>query len=228
MNVKYFFKIQSVINDYLIITLGIILVAIANYFFLFPCGIIIGGLSGIAAIVNNYFPLLNIGLIMTILNFTLIFLSFLVVGNDFGFKTIYGSFALSFVFWIFEFIIPLKNIQIIDSVFLNLIIGISISGIGMTLIFVRNASTGGTDIGAKIINKKTNIEMGSTLFICDILIVLMAIISFGLFIGIISVFGKILNSIIVNFFISIFKQEFLKKRKRATVVNDILIRNIYR
>ncbi|MEN8906830.1 MAG: YitT family protein [Clostridiales bacterium] len=222
-NVDFLLSTKKIISDYIIISIAIIIGASAYYFFLFPKGIILGGLSGIAAIVNNTFPSLNIGLVMTILNFLLIILSFFTIGNDFGFKTIYGSFFLSFVFWKFEYIVPLNKINIIDNVYLSLLIGIMISSISMTLIFIKNSSTGGTDIGAKILNKKTGIEMGTTLFLCDILIVFMAAISFGPFIGLLSILGKALMSFIMNLFIGMYRN---KKRKSTKIVNDFVIRKI--
>lgn len=187
-------------KEYLYITFGVILVALSGQFFLSPNKIAAGGVFGIAMIINNFIPSLSLGLLMLIMNGILFVIAFIVIGNKFGGKTIYATIALSFAFWVLERIVP-AGTTITNNLFLASIFGTIISGIGMGIVFNQNASTGGTDILAKIINKFININIGKALLAVDFIITLFAAVSFGAEVGMFALLCVIMNGFVIDFVI---------------------------
>ncbi|MEG0134281.1 MAG: YitT family protein, partial [Clostridium sp.] len=139
------------IKEYGIITIGIILVAIAIQYFYVPNSITGGGVTGIALVVNNYIPGANLGILMAIMNVFLFIVAFIFIGRNFGGKTIYAAMGLSFLNWFSEAFI--KPVGIPNNPMLATIAGSILLGLGLGIVFTQNASTGGTDIIAKILNK---------------------------------------------------------------------------
>jgi len=185
------------IRKFLIINFGIFIMAIGLYFFLIPANLAVGGVTGLAMVIKNYFPFINLGILMLIFNVILFILAFLMIGKEFGTNSIYCSFLLSGVIGIFEIIFPLKE-AIVDDIIINLIFGIVIQGIGMAIIFYQNASTGGTDIVAKILNKFLRIEIGKALFLSDSLITLLAGFAFGTKLGLYAFLGILINGLVID------------------------------
>lgn len=188
---------RKIIKDYMIITIGVIILALGLCLFLVPADLAVGGVTGFAMVINNTFPGLSIGHMMFIMNLILFAVGFILIGKQFGAKTIYASFALTGVVWIMDEFISIYN-PIVDDMFLNLFFGILIQGIGMAIIFYRNASTGGTDIVAKILNKFFHIEIGKALLLSDFVITLLAGLTFGLELGLYALLGVIMNAFVID------------------------------
>lgn len=188
---------KSLIKDYIIITLGVIIVALGLNFFLIPADLAVGGVTGFAMVVNNVLPILSVGSIMFITNIVLFIVGFILIGPQFGAKTIYASFTLSGVIWIIEKVYKISS-PLVNDMLLNLFFGILISGIGMAIVFYQNASTGGTDIIAKIINKFFHVDIGKALLMSDFIITLFAGITFGLELGLYALLGVIMNAFIID------------------------------
>lgn len=185
------------IKNFIKINIGILTMAIGLYFFLIPANLAVGGVTGLGMVINSVFPKIPIGILMTIFNVILFFLGFLIFGNEFGGYTIYCSFLLSGTISILELFVPLSK-PIVDDILLNLIFGIIIQGIGMAVVFTQNASTGGTDIVAKIINKFTHLEMGKALLLSDFLITLSAGLTFGVELGLYALLGIMINALVID------------------------------
>lgn len=182
---------------FFMINIGLLTASIGLYFFLIPSNLAAGGASGLAIVLSRLIPNLSMGVILTIINLLLFILAFAVLGRDFGGYTLYVSLSLSLVIILLEIIFPMTQ-PIVDDLFINLIFGVFISGAGMGIIFNQNASTGGTDIVAKIINKYTNIDVGKSLLISDFSISLLAGLVFGLRLGMYALLGTIINSLIID------------------------------
>lgn len=193
MNVKIF---QS-IKRFIIINIGLVTMALGYMYFLAPAKLAVGGVIGFAMIMNSYIPNLDTGVLMLILNVILFILAFFFIGFSFGGYTIYCSFALAFIISIMENTIEAKELFPGDLM-ITLIVGILIQGVGMALVFYQNASTGGTDIVAKIINKYSGIEIGTSLFLADFLITIGAGFAFSPLIGTYAFVGVLLNGIIID------------------------------
>lgn len=217
------------IKEYIFITFGVLLVALGAEFFLAPNKIAAGGVFGIAMILNNYFPKLPIGLIMLTLNIILFAIAFIVIGNKFGAKTIYATVALSSILWCLEKIVP-AGTMITNNLFLASVFGTFISGIGMGIVFYQNASTGGTDILAKILNKFVSLDIGKSLLSVDFIITLFAGLSFGAEVGMFALLCVIMNGFVIDTVIeglNISKQVLVISRKYE-IISKFIIQKLER
>ncbi|MHB8074742.1 YitT family protein [Desulfosporosinus fructosivorans] len=184
------------IKEYLIITLGVILVSIAVAYFYVPAHITGGGITGIAIIINYHMPSLPIGMLMLVMNVVLFIIGFLFIGGNFGAKTIYASFGVSGTMWLIE--VVMKPQALTNDVLLSAIIGTLLLGTGLGIVFSQNASTGGTDIIAKILNKSLHLELGKSMQSVDIFVVLLAALTFGIATALYSVVCVLLNGFIID------------------------------
>jgi len=149
------------IKEFLIITLGFILVSVAVEYFYLPSKITGGGITGIAMVINYYRPSLPIGMLMMVMNVILFGIGFLLIGGNFGAKTIYASFGLSGTLWFIE--TALKPHGLTNDILLSAIIGTLLLGLGLGIVFSQNASTGGTDIIANTITSADKPEINKAM-----------------------------------------------------------------
>lgn len=185
------------IKRFLIINFGTIILAFGVYYFLVPANLVVGGVSGLAMVLNHIIPSIPIGIFMLIFNVILFVLAFVVIGKEFGGYTIYTSLALSAIVSVLEIVSPMDG-PLVDDMMLNLIFGILIHGAGMAMIFNQNTSTGGTDIVAKIISIFTHLEIGKSLLLSDFLIVLSGAAVFGVELGLYALLGSIINTVVID------------------------------
>lgn len=190
-------KIFGNLRDYIIITIGVLMVASGLYFFLMPNNIAAGGVNGLAMVINKFLPGVPVGMLMVVMNIILFVVAFLVIGTDFGARTIYASFTLSGAIWVLERIHP-NPAPFTNDVLLELFFGIMIQGAGMGLIFNENASTGGTDILAKILHKFTHINIGKGVLLSDFVVTVLAGIAFGFQEGLYSLFSVTINGFVID------------------------------
>ena len=184
------------LKEYAIVTIGVSLVAIGIQYFFAPNNIAGGGLSGLALIINYYIPKLSIGTIIFLGNLILFAISFIVIGGDFGLKTIYASFMLSVVIEFMDKI--LKSTALTTNLLAAVILGTLVTAIGLAMVFAINASTGGTDILAKILNKYTTFNIGISLLIVDLFVAVVGGFTFGLEKGIYSMMVIVLNGLLID------------------------------
>ena len=186
----------STIRDYIFITIGIILVAFGIQYFYAPNEIAGGGLSGLSLVISHYVPFLSVGTLIFLGNLILFVIAFILVGGDFGMKTIYASFALSFVMDFMEKV--MHSYALTTNLALAVLCGTLIIGTGLAIAFSINASTGGTDILAKILNKYTNFNIGIALLMVDLFVVVAGAFTFGLNKGFYSLIAVIVNGLLVD------------------------------
>lgn len=189
------------VKRFLTITFGLLIMSFGLHFFLFPANLASGGLSGLALLINAVVPGIPIGIVMLIGNILLFILAFIMIGPEFGGYTIYSSLMLSAMISVLEKIWPMSG-PAVDDILLNLTFGTLIPAIGMGIIFYQNSSTGGTDILAKILSRKTSLDIGKALLVVDFFIVLGAISIFGLRLGLYALIGVILNSFVIDYVIT--------------------------
>ncbi|WP_024832337.1 YitT family protein [Ruminiclostridium josui] len=185
------------IIDFILINVGLILVGIGICFFKVPNNFATGGVSGLAIIASSFFKGIDVGPMMLIINIVLIIVGFIFQGLDFGSKTMYSSFALSGIVWAIQKIYPLEH-SLTDDMMLELIFSIVFPAMGSAIVFNLNASTGGTDIVAKILSKRTNLNIGKTLLLTDFLIAAGAGAVFGIKIGMYSILGLSLKAFVID------------------------------
>ena len=217
------------IKEYFLITLGVGILAFGLLGFLFPANLAVGGLSGFVMIINHYFPMISRGVLMLILNVVLYILGFILIGREFGGRTIYASLLLSGMITVVEAMDLIKG-PFVEDVFLNLFFGILIGGVGVGLVFSQNASTGGTDIIAKIINKYFNSDIGKSLLMADFIVVVLAIFAFGVELGLYAMMGIIFNSFVVDNIIEGFDRKYLITivSNRTMEIQEFIINDISR
>lgn len=212
------------VRDFLLINLGLLLVAIGIFLFKIPNNYATGGVSGLAIIVSSFFPNIDVGPMMLIINIILILIGFFFLGSDFGSKTFYSSFALAGIVWALQKIFPISS-PLTDDKLLELIYSILLPAIGSAIIFNLNASTGGTDIVAKILSKHTSLNIGKTLLLTDSLIAAGAGVVFGIKIGMYSVLGLIIKSFMIDLVIeglNVSKQLIIISSKPKEIENHIV------
>ena len=164
------------VEDYVFITLGLILYAFGFTFFLMPYEIVTGGVAGIAAIVeyatafpNQYTYLL--------INVALLFMALKILGFKFLIKTIYAIGVLTFLLWLMKELVPRDETGAMVKIlgegqdFMSLIIGCTMTGSALGIVFLNNGSTGGTDIIAASVNKFYNMSLGSVLLFIDFIVI---------------------------------------------------------
>ncbi len=190
-------KLLKTLKEYAIITLGTLMVGLGVYFFKFPNNFSTGGVSGIsillAALIDDFTP----GLVMLIINISLLVIGFIFIGRDFCFKTVYSSLLLSGFTYGMEYIFPM-NAPLTDDKLLELVFAIFLPAFGSAMLFNYGASSGGTDIIAMIIKKCSRINISSALFISDILIVLASALVFDAATWLYCVLGLLCKCLLVN------------------------------
>ena len=192
-------KIRNVIKEFIMITVGSIIVAAAVFFFMLPSHVSVGSGAALAMVLSNYIPL-PVSVITLIMNIGLLIIGFILVGPEFGIKTVYCSVLMPIVMGIFELIFP--NFQsITQDPLLDVICYILVVGIGLAILFPRNASSGGLDIVAKIMNKFLHIEMGKAMSISGIAVALTSALCYDTNIVVLSVLGTYFGGMIVDHFI---------------------------
>lgn len=188
---------MAIIKNYVAITIGVLIVALGICFFLIPADLATGGITGLAMVVNDLFPVISIGQMLLILNIILFIVGFITIGKAFGAKTIYASFLLSGIIYIVDTYFKIDQ-PLVDDLFVNLIVGILIQGIGLGIVFNQDASTGGTDIIAKVLNKFFHFEIGKALLMADFVVVALAAYSFGIELAIYAFLGIVMNGFIID------------------------------
>lgn len=224
----YYMLNKQTLKEYFFTAIGTFIVTIGVYYFMVPENLATGGVSGLAIVINNYVPL-SISAINFVLNLILLIVGFIFIGTEFGGKTIFSVVLFSLFMFAMESFYPATK-PVTDETLLNLICGIIISAMGLSLVFNNNASTGGTDIIAKILNKYLNLDMGKGLMAADIIVVVFAFFTYGLNTGIVGAFGWFLNGIVVNYFIDGFsiKREVVIITKKPLEVKKFIFAKIDR
>lgn len=191
--------IKRAIKEYAIITFGTVLAAIAIYFFMLPSNLTVGSGTALAMVLSNFIPL-PISVISLAINVILLILGFLLIGPEFGAKTVYTAIMLPVVLGVFEFFFPnFKSLT--EDPLLDMICYILIVGIAMAILFSYNASSGGLDIVAKIMSKYLRMGLGTAVSVSGIIVSLTSILCYDTKTVVLSVLGTYFSGMIVDKFI---------------------------
>lgn len=219
---------KKTISEYFFTSVGTFTASFGIFYFLAPQNIAIGGVTGFSLVMKSCLNL-PLSTVTFVTNVILLILGFLLCGREFGGKTIFAVINLSLSIYIFENVFPVSK-PMTDEILLNLIIGVILFAAGIAIVFNQNASTGGTDILAKIFNKYFNINFGTGLLLADAAIVFMAIFTFGIEKGVIGILGWFIKGLLINYFIDGFslKKEVVIISNRSEDIKDFVIANINR
>ena len=187
------------LKEFAIITFGTIIVAAAVFFFMLPSHVSVGSGSALAMILSNFIPL-SVSTITLILNVFLLILGFILVGKEFGGKTVYCTLLMPVILGVFERIFPDFQ-SITQDPLLDVICYILVVGVGLMLLFSHNASSGGLDIVAKILNKYFRMDMGKAMSYTGIAVALCSAFCYDSKIVVISVLGTYFGGMVVDHFI---------------------------
>jgi uncharacterized membrane-anchored protein YitT (DUF2179 family) len=187
------------LREFVIINLGSLGVATAVFFFMMPSQVAVGSISALSMVLANFLPV-PMSVINLIINVLLLIVGFLLVGSEFGAKTVYTSIMIPLFVGVFEFLLP--NFQSLTSdPLLDVLCYIVIVSISMALLFLRNASSGGLDIVAKILHKYMRMEFGKAGSLCGIAVALSSVFCYDTKTVVLSVLGTYFCGIVVDYFI---------------------------
>ena len=191
--------VTELIKETLVLTAAMAIVAGAVYFFLLPSHASVSSISGLGIILSNFVPL-PLSAITMILNILLLIIGFFTCGKEFGAKTVYTSIVLPLFLALFERIFP--NIgSLTDSQELDVLCYVLTVSIGLSILFNRNASSGGLDIVAKIMNKYLHMELGKAMSLSGMCVALSAALVYDKKTVVLSILGTYFNGIILDHFI---------------------------
>ena len=190
---------KDLIKEILILTVAVTIIAAAIFFFLVPSHTSISSISGLGIVLSNFIPL-PLSAITMILNVVLLIIGFLTCGKEFGAKTVYTSILLPLLLGLFELLFP--NFEsITGSQELDVLCYILVVSIGLSILFNRNASSGGLDIVAKILNKYLRMDLGKAMSLAGMYVALSAALVYDKKTVVLSVLGTYFNGIILDHFI---------------------------
>lgn len=181
------------------ITVGSAIIAAAVYFFMLPSNISIGSVAALAMVLNNFIPV-PVSAITLVLNLVLLLIGFLLIGSEFGAKTAYTSVVMPVIMGFYELIFPDFQ-SITQDQLLDVICCILLLGVGLSILFTSNASSGGLDVVAKIIHKYMKVELGAAISLSGILAALISAICYDNKTVILSVLGTYFEGLLVDYFI---------------------------
>ena len=190
---------KDLIKETVILTAAVANIAAAVYFFLVPSHASVSSISGLGIVLSNFVPL-PLSAITMILNVVLLIIGFFTCGKEFGVKTVYTSILLPVFLGVFEKAFP-GGISLTDSQELDVLCYILVVSVGLSILFNRNASSGGLDIVAKIMNKYLHMELGKAMSLSGMCVALSAALVYDKKTVVLSVLGTYFNGIILDHFI---------------------------
>lgn len=189
----------AAVRELAILTGAVAIIAAAVYFFLVPSHASVSSISGLGIVLANFVPL-PLSAITMILNVVLLVIGFLTCGREFGAKTVYTSILLPAFIGLFERIFPNLG-SLTDSQELDVLCYILVVSVGLSILFNRNASSGGLDIVAKIMNKYLHMDLGKAMSLSGMCVALSAALVYDKKTVVLSVLGTYFNGIVLDHFI---------------------------
>lgn len=190
---------KDIAKEMVILTMAVAIIAAAVYFFLVPSHTSVSSISGLGIVLSNFVPL-PLSAITMLLNVVLLIIGFFTCGREFGVKTVYTSVMLPLFLGFFELVFPDFG-SMTDSQELDVLCYILVVSIGLSILFNRNASSGGLDIVAKIMNKYLHIELGKAMSLSGMCVALSAALAYDKKTVVLSILGTYFNGIILDHFI---------------------------
>lgn len=189
----------AVAQEAAILTVAVAIIAAAVYFFLVPSHASVSSISGLGIVLSNFVPL-PLSAITMVLNVVLLIIGFFTCGREFGAKTVYTSILLPVFIGLFERLFPDIG-SLTDSQELDVLCYILVVSVGLSILFNRNASSGGLDIVAKIMNKYLHIELGRAMSLSGMCVALSAALVYDKKTVVLSVLGTYFNGLVLDHFI---------------------------
>lgn len=192
-------KMMKTVREIFVMTVATLIIAAAVFFFLIPSHAAVSSVSGLAIVLSNFVPL-SVSAITMVLNVVLLIAGFLLCGHEFGFKTVYTSILLPVFIGLFELAFP-ENTSISGDALLDVVCYIFTVSIGLSILFNMNASSGGLDIVAKILNRYLHMDLGRAMSMSGMLVALSSAFVYDKKTVVLSVLGTYLNGMVLDHFI---------------------------
>ena len=189
----------AAVRELAVLTGAVAIIAAAVYFFLVPSHASVSSISGLGIVLANFVPL-PLSAITMILNVVLLVIGFLTCGREFGVKTVYTSILLPAFIGLFERLFPNLG-SLTDSQELDVLCYILVVSVGLSILFNRNASSGGLDIVAKIMNKYLHMDLDKAMSLSGICVALSAALVYDKKTVVLSVLGTYFNGLVLDHFI---------------------------
>ena len=187
------------LREFFNITVGTVITACAVFFFMMPSHVTVGSAAGLALVISEFVPL-SVSAITMIMNVGLLLIGFLLIGPEFGAKTVYCAVLLPAVIGVLEWVFPdfqsLTGDPLIDVICYILVVGV-----GLSMLFTANASSGGLDIVAKLMNKFLGMELGKAMSTSGILVALSSALCYDKKTVVLSILGTYFGGMVLDHFI---------------------------
>jgi len=190
---------KSTLADFAVITAGTAIIAAAVFFFLTPSHLALGSVAGLAIVLTNFIPL-SVSAISLIVNVGLLVVGFLLIGREFGAKTVYTSVILPVFIGVLERLFP-DVASLTQDALSDLACYLFIVSLGQAILFRCNASSGGLDIVGKLLNKFFHIELGRAISMAGLCVALSAAFAYDVRTVLLSLLGTYLNGIVLDHFL---------------------------
>ena len=206
-------KNTETLREYGLITAGSVLIAAAVGFFMVPGDLVLGSVAGLAMVLSQVLPL-RVATLNMILNILFLLLGFIFMGRSFGAKTVYASVLYPALVWCIDMVLP-DLASMTGDTWLDLLCFIFLVSAGQAILFHVNASSGGLDVPAKILNKYFHIDIGKAVTVCGLVTVVSSVLVYDLRTMIVGILGTYLNGVVVDEFVSGFS-----RKKRVCILSD--------
>jgi uncharacterized membrane-anchored protein YitT (DUF2179 family) len=189
------------------------MIAIATYFFMIPSNVVIGSISGLSMVISNFIPI-PMSVILLAFNAILLTIGFIFLGKEFGAKTVYSALSLPIMLSVFETVFP-NNASLTNDIIIDTVCYLLLVSIAQAILFHINASSGGTDIIAKLMNRYLHVDIGNAIAFSGICIALTSVFVYDTKTVVLGLLATYANGIVVDNYINGFN-----RRKRVCVISD--------
>ena len=192
-------KLRNTIKEFAVITLGNAIVAASVFFFMLPSHVSVGSGTALAMVLSNFIPL-PVSVIALIQNILLLIIGFIFVGREFGAKTVYCAITMPLMLGVLEQIFPNFR-SITQDPLLDVLCYILVVGVGLSILFSRNASSGGLDIVAMLMNKFLGMELGKAMGLSGMIVAASSALVYDSKTVVLSLLGTYFGGLVVDHFI---------------------------
>ncbi len=212
-------------KEFIIMTVAMLIAAAAVYYFLMPSNLVIGSITGLSMVLSGLFGLagitVKVSVVVTVINAILLILAWVLIGHEFGAKTVYTALILGPFIEFWEKVFPVERIMepgatsLMGDVWFDLLCFVLILSASQTILFNINASTGGLDILAKIVNKYLHFDIGTSVSVAGALICCTAFAINPFRIVVVGLIGTWINGLALDYFTA-----GLNRRKRVCIISS--------
>ena len=212
-------------KELIIMTVAMLIAAAAVYYFLMPSNLIIGSITGLSMVISSLFGLagitVKVSLVVTVINAILLVMAWFLIGHEFGAKTVYTALILGPLIEFWEKVLPVSRIMepgaasVMGDPWFDLLCFVLVLSASQTILFHINASTGGLDILAKIVNKYLHLDIGTSVTVAGGLICCTAFLINPFRLVIIGIIGTWINGLALDYFTA-----GLNRRKRVCIISS--------